>query len=71
MRLRILFGGIGLLVGLGVYAAAAMAIAVRLPQNAALDFGFYALAGLLWIFPAALLTRWMLRARPYRPPPSA
>jgi hypothetical protein len=71
MRLRILFGTVVLLVGLGVYGALAMAIAARLPQSAIVAFGFYALAGTAWVAPASLLTRWMLRAAPFRPPPGA
>jgi hypothetical protein len=68
MRLRILYGTLALVVGLAVYAGAAMAIIARLPQNAALAFTAYALAGVLWVGPAAWLTRWMGRA-PYRRPP--
>jgi hypothetical protein len=70
MRLRILVGTLGLLVGLVIYGALAMAIAARLPQNALLAFGFYAVAGIAWVAPASLLTRWMVHAAPYRPPPS-
>ena len=46
MRLRIFFGTLILIVGLGLYA----------------------LAGVAWVFPAARLTGWMQRARPFRPP---
>jgi Protein of unknown function (DUF2842) len=69
MRLRILVGTIILLFGLALYGVLVMAVAARLPENAALAFGFYALAGVAWVVPASLLTRWMVRARPYRPPP--
>ena len=69
MRLRILLGTIILVAGLAIYGIAAMAVAVRLPPSAALAFGFYALAGTLWVVPAALLTRWMQGAAPHRPPP--
>jgi hypothetical protein len=48
-----------------------MAVAARLPDNAASAFAYYALAGLAWVVPASLVTRWMLRAAPYRPPPTA
>ena len=71
MRLRILFGGVGLALGLALYAVLAMVIAARLPENAAVAFGFYALAGVAWVAPASLVTRWILRAAPYRPPPAA
>jgi hypothetical protein len=71
MRLRILFGGLIITAGLAVYALLAMAVAARLPDNAAIAFAYYALAGLAWVVPASLVTRWMLRAAPYRPPPTA
>ena len=71
MRLRILFGSVCLVLGLAFYAAIAMAIAARLPDSALLVFGFYAIAGVAWVVPASRVTRWMLRATPYRPPPAA
>jgi len=61
MRLRILAGTLLLLVGLVLYAGAVMALVARLPANAALDFALYGVAGIAWVAPAALLTRWMLR----------
>ena len=61
MRLRILIGTIVLLTGLAVYAVAVMALIAKLPENAVLDFAIYAVAGIAWVAPAALLTRWMLR----------
>jgi hypothetical protein len=70
MRLRILVGSLALVAGLALYAAIAMAIAARLPANALVAFGFYALAGVAWLAPASYLLRWMVRAPPYRPPPA-
>jgi hypothetical protein len=71
MRLRILFGTLLLVLGLGLYALAVMAVATRLlPDHWALEMAFYALAGIAWIFPAAQLTRWMQQAPPFRPPPA-
>jgi Protein of unknown function (DUF2842) len=65
MRLRILFGTLLLVFGLGLYALLVMAAATRLlPVQTA----FYAVAGIVWIFPAARLTGWMQRAGPFRPP---
>lgn len=61
----------GLTLGLALYAALAMALAVRLPDNAFLVFAYYAIAGVAWVAPAAYVTRWMMRAAPYRPPPAA
>ncbi len=70
MRLRILLGTLLLVLGLGGYALAVMVAAVRLlPEQWAVEAAFYAIAGLLWIPPAARLVRWMQRAAPFRPPP--
>jgi len=63
MRLRILIGTIVLLFGLVVYSGAVMALVAHLPDNAALDFTIYGIAGIAWVAPAALLTRWMARER--------
>ena len=72
MRLRILAGTIFLILGLAIYAAIAVAIAhFFLPEQTLIDISFYALAGIIWIWPAAWLTRWMSRAAPYHPPPGA
>jgi hypothetical protein len=69
MRLRILLGSLLLIVGLALYALAVMVVAMRLlPDQVAIEFAFYALAGIAWIFPAARLTRWMQQAGPFRPP---
>ena len=61
MRLRILIGTVVLLLGLVLYAGAVMALVARLPDNAALAFALYGVAGIAWVAPAAVLTRWMLR----------
>ena len=61
MRLRILIGTVVLLLGLALYAGAVMALVARLPDNAALAFTLYGVAGIAWVAPAAVLTRWMLR----------
>ena len=71
MRLRILFGSLLLVVGLALYALLAMAIATHLPDSAVIAFAYYAIAGIAWVMPASLVTRWMTRAKPYRPPPAA
>ena len=60
MRLRILYGTIALLIGLALYAAAVMvAAAAWLPSHWAVQLVFYLVAGTVWIYPAARLTRWM------------
>lgn len=60
-RTRTLVGTALLAVFLVVYALAAMAAAVMLQviDNRWVEVAYYALAGLLWIFPAGLLIRWM------------
>ena len=69
MRLRILFGTIALIAGLALYVVAVAALGARfLPQDLLVETAFYAVAGIVWILPAARLTRWMQRAAPYRPP---
>ena len=69
MRMRILLGTLLLVLGLALYALGVMAVAVRLlPEQGAVAFWFYALAGVAWIWPAARLTRWMQQAPPFRPP---
>lgn len=60
MRLRILFGTLGLVFGLACYALLVMALAVRvLPDYWAAELIFYTVTGIIWIYPAARLTRWM------------
>jgi len=71
MRLRILVGTIGLILGLFVYAGLVVIATPLLPQETLLDMAFYAAAGMIWIWPAARLTRWMNEAPPHRPPPGA
>ena len=69
MRLRILVGTIGLILGLALYAALVVVLATPLlPRETLLDMAFYAAAGIIWIWPAARLTRWMNEAAPHRPP---
>lgn len=60
MRLRILYGTLLLIAGLGAYALLAMKLAVDwLPDHWAAQLGFYLVAGTAWLYPAAKLTRWM------------
>jgi len=72
MRFRILAGTILLVVFLAVYAALVAVVGTRLlPDRTGILLAFYAAAGIAWIWPAALLTRWMSRTAPYHPPPGA
>jgi len=71
MRLRILFGTIGLVAALALYGLGVAALAARVRLGGAfVEFVFYAAAGLAWIPPAGWLVRWMQRAPPFRPPPA-
>ncbi len=72
MRLRILFGTLALVFGLTLYGLAIMSLGVRvLPNHWAAEIPFYVVTGLVWIWPAAKLVRWMAEAAPYRPPPGS
>jgi hypothetical protein len=60
MRLRILYGTFILLGGLAVYTLAVMVVAAAfLPAQAAVELLYYAVAGTIWLYPAAKLTKWM------------
>lgn len=60
MRLRILFGTLGLIFGLAIYALLVMRLAIAvLPENQFVAAIFYLATGIVWIFPAAKLTKWM------------
>ncbi len=64
-RLRKALGLIAMLVGLIVYAGAAAAIADHLPDHWLVNLVYFTVAGLLWIYPAARLVRWMQALDPY------
>lgn len=67
IRTRKLIGTILLLLFLIVYALLAMAVATILEVNQASKFvvlAYYAIAGLLWVIPAAAIVSWMGRPDP-------
>ncbi len=67
MRLRILFGTFGLILGLAIYALLVMRLAIAvLPENQFVQAIFYLVTGIVWIFPAAKLTKWMQDLPPVR-----
>jgi uncharacterized protein YacL len=67
MRLRILFGTFGLILGLAIYALLVMRLAIAvLPDNQLVQAIFYLVTGIVWIFPAAKLTKWMQDLPPVR-----
>ncbi|MBU2582994.1 MAG: DUF2842 domain-containing protein [Alphaproteobacteria bacterium] len=65
MRMRKLAGTVLLMVMIIVYALVAMVVAVALEVNTTSKFvelAYYAIAGLLWVVPAAYIIKWMSRA---------
>lgn len=71
MRTRKLVGTLVLLLFLVIYALVAMFVAIVLQVNASklVEVVYYAVAGLLWVVPAAWLVRWM--SKPDAATPSA
>lgn len=64
MRMRKLVGTVLLMVMITVYALIAMVVAVALEVNTTSNFvelAYYAIAGLLWVVPAAVIIKWMSR----------
>lgn len=63
IRTRKLIGTIALLAFLALYALVALAVAIVLQVNDSkwVELGFYIVAGLLWVIPAGVLIRWMVR----------
>lgn len=63
MRARKLVGTILLLVLVAGYSLAVVVMAgALLPEaNKAIELAFYAVAGLAWVLPAAVVVRWMQR----------
>lgn len=61
LRTRKLIGTVALLVFLTLYALLAMAVAMVLQVNESkfVEFGYYIVAGLLWVIPAAGIISWM------------
>jgi hypothetical protein len=63
MRHRSLIGTMAILGGLAAYAGAVGLAAERVDtMHWLVQAGFYALAGTVWVVPAAYLTRWMQRS---------
>jgi len=65
-KVRRPLGAAMLLVFIPLYALIAVQIAVvNIPEGATLvQTVYFAIAGLLWIFPAGLIIRWMLKPAP-------
>lgn len=59
-------GSVGLVLGLLVYVFFALAIGdvVAASKPGWVQFVYFAVAGLAWVFPAGLLVRWMYRVPP-------
>ncbi len=58
-RWRKAVGLLALLMGLLLYAGAVVALADLIPDHWLVDLVFFTIAGILWVFPAARLIRWM------------
>lgn len=63
IRTRKLVGTVALLVFLTVYAFLAMlaAVVLQVSSSKVAELLFYVIGGFAWVFPAALLVRWMQR----------
>jgi len=63
IRTRKLVGTVALLVFLTVYAFLAMlaAVVLQVSSSKVVELLFYVIGGFAWVFPAALLVRWMQR----------
>lgn len=61
MRWRTPIGGLILLVGLMLYAVAAVTVAAWLPDQRLVEALYYLAAGLLWIPPAVAVIGWTKR----------
>ncbi|MEM6383747.1 MAG: DUF2842 domain-containing protein [Pseudomonadota bacterium] len=66
MRARKMVGTIGLVAFIIFWAFAAMALGVRLLEDASRSFEliYYLGTGCLWAFPAFLIIKWMLKPDP-------
>jgi hypothetical protein len=64
MRARSLIAVFAIIGGLAVYALAAMLLAEMLPPYWPLQAAFFAVAGLVWIVPAARIIRWGVGGTP-------
>jgi hypothetical protein len=61
--MRLAVGTAALVIGLALYALLAMRVATALlPDNLVVETLYYLAAGLLWVWPAARVTRWIQRA---------
>lgn len=70
-RARKFTGAILLVLFITVYALLALAMAVVLQirqANGFVEFAYYVVAGLIWVFPAGLIINWM--SRPDAPTPN-
>lgn len=60
--MRLAVGTALLVLGLAIYAFLVMYVAVTtLPDSLVVQTLYYLVAGLLWVWPAARMTRWMQR----------
>ena len=62
-RIRKAVGGLGMLVFLAVYAAAAVTLAGHLPENRFIQMAYFIVAGIAWGLPIVPLIYWMEKGR--------
>ena len=58
---RVLVASVVLILGLAIYAAAAVTLGEALPDHKAVEGLYIAVAGLIWVWPAVRLIRWASR----------
>ncbi|KJV08640.1 hypothetical protein VZ95_16490 [Elstera litoralis] len=56
--LRRLLGALGVLIFLLLYIIAVLNLRMLLPENLWLDLVYYIIFGILWVWPALLITKW-------------
>ena len=60
VRIRKLIGGAALVLGLAIYAVAAMRVAVAIvPEHWAAQLAYAIVAGVVWVFPIRRFIYWM------------
>ncbi|MFY8105569.1 MAG: DUF2842 domain-containing protein [Elstera sp.] len=59
--LRRLVGALGVLIFLLLYIVAVLNLRMLLPENLFIDLIYYLIFGILWVWPALIITKWSHR----------
>ncbi len=59
--LRRLLGALGVLIFLLLYILAVLNLRMLLPENMFIDLIYYLIFGILWVWPALIITKWSHR----------